>query len=74
MDKKIKFVNGKSECGCIMEFSDGHGEFSDVHTITLCQEHDPSKRPSRRVLTEDEVLRRMQSRIDGTTKFGEPFN
>jgi hypothetical protein len=36
---KIIFINGKSECGCKMEFSDGHGEYSDVHEIILCNKH-----------------------------------
>lgn len=40
MNNKIIFVNGKSNCGCVMEFSDGGGEYSDVHHITLCAAHD----------------------------------
>lgn len=39
MSNEIIFVNGKSKCGCVMEFSDGGGEYSDVHTITPCAEH-----------------------------------
>ncbi|EJJ7183565.1 hypothetical protein NJK71_000353 [Salmonella enterica] len=39
MSNEIVFVNGKSKCGCIIEFSDGGGEYSDVHTITPCAEH-----------------------------------
>lgn len=39
MSNEIIFVNGKSKCGCMMEFSDGGGEYSDVHTITPCAEH-----------------------------------
>ena len=35
----IVFVNGKSECGCKIEFSDGYGEYSDVHEIILCNKH-----------------------------------
>ncbi|ECK8875419.1 ead/Ea22-like family protein [Salmonella enterica subsp. enterica] len=40
MSNKIVFVNGKSKCGCVMAFSDGGGEYSDVHHITLCAAHD----------------------------------
>lgn len=36
---KIIFVNGKSKCGCEMRFSDGCGEYSDIHEITLCETH-----------------------------------
>ncbi len=36
---QIIFVNGKSECGCHLDFSDGEGSYSDVHTITLCSKH-----------------------------------
>jgi hypothetical protein len=36
---KITFCNGKSECGCTLRISDGHGEYSDVHEITLCDFH-----------------------------------
>ncbi|MGK0703709.1 ead/Ea22-like family protein [Yokenella regensburgei] len=39
MTNQIIFVNGKSKCGCVIEFSDGGGEYSDVHTITPCAEH-----------------------------------
>ncbi len=40
---KITFVNGKSTCGCVMQFSDGYGEYSDVHTIILCKAHNQSE-------------------------------
>lgn len=36
---KIVFINGESKCGCKMQFSDGYGEYSDVHEITLCEIH-----------------------------------
>ncbi|EJR0236039.1 TPA: hypothetical protein U2L90_001581 [Enterobacter hormaechei] len=39
MNNQIVFVNGKSKCGCTMEYSDGCGEYSDVHTITPCARH-----------------------------------
>ncbi len=39
MSDEIVFVNGKSKCGCVMEFSDGGGEYSDVHRITPCNKH-----------------------------------
>ncbi|EDR5178958.1 hypothetical protein CEH78_005024 [Salmonella enterica] len=39
MSNKIVFVNGKSKCGCVMAFSDGGGEYSDVHAIIPCAEH-----------------------------------
>lgn len=39
MSDEIVFVNGKSKCGCVMEFSDGGGEYSDVHHITPCNKH-----------------------------------
>lgn len=75
LQTKIIFINGKSDCGCTMEFSDGHGEYSDVHTITLCRDHDRFQRPRRMPPpTPEEALRRMKSRIDGTTKFGESFD
>ena len=71
---KITFINGESKCGCTMEFSDGHGEYSDVHEITLCAEHDRNRRPKRQVISSDEAIRRMQYRIDNPDTFGEPFN
>lgn len=39
MSNQIVFVNGKSKCGCTMEYTNGCGEYSDVHTITPCAEH-----------------------------------
>lgn len=39
MSDEIVFVNGKSKCGCVMEYSDGGGEYSDVHSITPCDKH-----------------------------------
>lgn len=39
MSDEIVFVNGKSKCGCVMEYSDGGGEYSDVHRITPCNKH-----------------------------------
>lgn len=42
MSNEIVFINGKSRCGCMMAFSDGGGEYSDVHRITLCEQHQVS--------------------------------
>ena len=39
MTNQIVFVNGKSKCGCVMAYSDGGGEYSDVHEITTCAAH-----------------------------------
>lgn len=39
MNNKVKFCNGASECGCEMRYRDGHGQYSDSHTITLCNAH-----------------------------------
>lgn len=39
MNNQIVFVNGKSKCGCVMKYSDGCGEYSDVHEITTCAAH-----------------------------------
>ncbi|WP_407226169.1 hypothetical protein [Enterobacter sp. CPE_E1241] len=39
MNNQIVFVNGKSKCGCVMNYSDGSGEYSDVHEITTCAAH-----------------------------------
>ncbi|WHP32810.1 hypothetical protein QMG90_07880 [Trabulsiella odontotermitis] len=39
MNNQIVFVNGVSKCGCVIKFSDGGGEYSDVHEITLCATH-----------------------------------
>lgn len=39
MTDKIVFVNGKSKCGCVMDYSDGGGEYSNVHTISPCHKH-----------------------------------
>ncbi|ECI2499648.1 hypothetical protein BWB39_10375 [Salmonella enterica subsp. enterica serovar Enteritidis] len=43
MSNKIVFVNGKSKYGCVMAFSDGGGEYSDVHTTIPCAEHSMSE-------------------------------
>jgi hypothetical protein len=38
--EQISFVNGASaKCGCLMKFSSGHGEYSDVHELTFCSTH-----------------------------------
>jgi hypothetical protein len=38
--EQITIVNGKpAECGCTLAFSDGSGQYSDVHRITLCETH-----------------------------------
>lgn len=39
MNNKINFCNGVSECGCEMRYRDGHGQYSDSHTITICDVH-----------------------------------
>lgn len=38
--EELTFVNDEpAECGCEMEFSDGHGEYSNVVRIKLCRKH-----------------------------------
>ncbi|MDA8487454.1 hypothetical protein [Kluyvera sp. Awk 3] len=49
MTNQIVFVNGKSKCGCVMEFSDGGGEYSDVHYITPCAAHSQAETTSQPV-------------------------
>lgn len=36
---KIVLVNGKASCGCSLIFSNGHGEYSDIHTVNICDFH-----------------------------------
>lgn len=59
---KIVFVNGKSECGCIMTYSDGHGEYSDVHEITLCENHDNTRKLPE-ILSDRSVIRTMERNL-----------
>lgn len=43
-EDKLKFVNGEdAQCGCKLQFSDGGGDFSDVHTVTLCTAHQAAR-------------------------------
>lgn len=36
----IVFVNGEpAECGCTVEVSDGHGEYSNVIRVSPCSSH-----------------------------------
>lgn len=38
--QQVVFVNGVAEsCQCKLRFSDGHGQYSDVHYIDLCDQH-----------------------------------
>lgn len=53
MTDKIVFVNGVSKCGCVMEFSDGGGEYSDVHTITPCAAHSRPELGMTQLTTDD---------------------
>ena len=40
MSNILSFVNGSAyPCGCAAHFSDGHGEYSDVITVKLCEKH-----------------------------------
>lgn len=39
IEADITFVNGSAECGCRVDFSSGHGEYSDCHYVYLCQDH-----------------------------------
>lgn len=40
--EKISFVNGEpAKCGCLMKFSSGGGEYSDVVYVTPCAAHSP---------------------------------
>lgn len=49
MNNQIVFVNGKSKCGCTMEYTDGCGEYSDVHTITPCAAHSHQEVAEKRI-------------------------
>lgn len=60
---KITFINGNAKCGCIMDFSDGEGQYSDVHTITLCADHDSSDL-LRRVIETGELTRIQYEEIE----------
>lgn len=60
MTNQIVFVNGKSKCGCVMEYSDGGGEYSDVHTITPCAEH---SRPEASLLQRIAELERSETQL-----------
>lgn len=62
MNNQIVFVNGKSKCGCVMEYSDGGGEYSDVHTITPCAEH---SRPEASFLQRIAELERSETQLIG---------
>lgn len=62
MTNQIVFVNGKSKCGCVMEYSDGGGEYSDVHTITPCAEH---SRPEASLLQRIAELERSETQLIG---------
>ncbi|EAB8014375.1 hypothetical protein KU763_003824 [Salmonella enterica] len=64
MSNKIVFVNGKSKCGCVMAFSDGGGEYSDVHTIIPCAEH---SRPES-ALTQRDDMRQVREQLEEAEK------
>lgn len=70
MSNDIVFVNGQSTCGCVMAFSDGGGEYSDVHRITLCAEHARGAReesPFSAAITDVLAERTRQQRVKGYT-------
>jgi hypothetical protein len=38
---QLQFVNGDvAPCGCRIRVSNGHGEYADVVTVTLCPRHE----------------------------------
>lgn len=64
MSNKIVFVNGKSKCGCVMAFSDGGGEYSDVHTIIPCAEHSMPES----ALTQRDDMRQVREQLEEAEK------
>ncbi|HCJ3995384.1 TPA: hypothetical protein NR138_001409 [Salmonella enterica] len=64
MSNKIVFVNGKSKCGCVMAFSDGGGEYSDVHTIIPCAEHSMLES----ALTQRDDMRQVREQLEEAKK------
>lgn len=45
---KITFINGERfPCGCSVHTSDGHGEYSDSITVSLCTKHSPTSDPEK---------------------------
>lgn len=64
MSNKIVFVNGKSKCGCVMAFSDGGGEYSDVHTIIPCAEHSMPES----ALTQRDDMRQAREQLEAAEK------
>jgi len=39
-EEKLIFVNGKPKsCECLLDYDSGGGQFSEVHSITLCSKH-----------------------------------
>ncbi|EDW0466430.1 hypothetical protein [Salmonella enterica] len=64
MSNKIVFVNGKSKCGCVMAFSDGGGEYSDVHTIIPCAEHPMPES----ALTQRDDMRQVREQLEEAEK------
>ncbi|EAS1945705.1 hypothetical protein AXB88_04940 [Salmonella enterica] len=64
MSNKIVFVNGKSKCGCVIAFSDGGGEYSDVHTIIQCAEHSIPES----ALTQRDDMRQVREQLEEAEK------
>ncbi|EDS4241521.1 TPA: hypothetical protein ACIVLM_002966 [Salmonella enterica subsp. enterica serovar Birkenhead] len=64
MSNKIVFVNGKSKCGCVMAFSDGGGEYSDVHTIIQSAEHSMPES----ALTQRDAMRQVREQLEEAEK------
>ncbi|EAY8205873.1 hypothetical protein ATY52_14880 [Salmonella enterica] len=64
MSNKIVFVNGKSKCGCVMAFSDGGGEYSDVHTIIPCAKHSMPES----ALTQRDDMRQVREQLEEAEK------
>ncbi len=64
---KVVFVNGKSRCGCRLEYSDGKGLYSDVTTIELCSKH-------LHLETETNVVQFKQKEAPHIPNDGFPFN
>ncbi|PND31595.1 hypothetical protein C1I89_22440 [Achromobacter pulmonis] len=62
---KITFVNGNpASCGCTIRFSDGGGEYSDVHYVSLCGTHSGAHLLSK-VIKTGELTRAQHEDLEG---------
>jgi hypothetical protein len=63
-NQSFSVVNGEPfPCGCTANFSDGHGQYSDVIRIELCSDHFLQGNPE-----EDAKSLGMTRRADGSWK------